>query len=262
VAGATGAFGLLAWLGAAHLPADPAIVALLGGALALAAAASLFAWLGYLAIEPYLRRQTPELLIGWARVLEGRFNDPRVGRDVLWGVLLGATGSVAVILVNAIPTWFPFARQTTMPPLVSLGAGMSPLAALLQVPITSLVRALSLVCLAFLLRLMVRRRWAVFACLWLVGVLLAWGAENVPLEAPGAIVMGLVMAIAVTRFGLLATAAFTAATLVLISFPLLLSSGWYAPYALLATGLLVGLAAWAFRVSLGGQPVFGASLED
>ena len=86
---------------------------------------------------------------------------------------------------------------------------------------------------------MVKRRWAVFACLWLVGVLLAWGAENVPLEAPGAIVMGLTAAIAVTRFGLLATAAFTAASLLLVNFPLVLSSGWYAPYALIATGLLV-----------------------
>src|SRR5262249_7148808 len=47
------------------------------------------AWLMYMAIEPYLRRIWPEMLIGWTRVLTGRFRDPRVGRDVLIGACAG-----------------------------------------------------------------------------------------------------------------------------------------------------------------------------
>ncbi len=34
-----------------------------------------------------MRKYWPESLISWARVLDGRFSDPRVGRDVLAGVL-------------------------------------------------------------------------------------------------------------------------------------------------------------------------------
>ena len=40
-------------------------------------------WISYVAIEPYLRRLWPRTMISWARVLEGRWRDPLVGRDCL-----------------------------------------------------------------------------------------------------------------------------------------------------------------------------------
>ncbi len=71
-----------------------------------------FFWLLYIALEPYLRRRMPELLIGWARLLEGRLGDPRIGRDVLIGALFGAAYAVVAHVVNGLSSWFPFQIQT------------------------------------------------------------------------------------------------------------------------------------------------------
>ncbi len=47
--------------------------------------------LSYLAVEPFVRRAWPGFLVGWNRLLAGRFNDPRVGREWLAGCLVGMT---------------------------------------------------------------------------------------------------------------------------------------------------------------------------
>jgi hypothetical protein len=221
-----------------------------------------FAWGGYLAVEPYMRRQTPELLIGWARVLEGRFTDPRVGRDLLAGALLGSIASSIVHLVNGLPTWWSFPTQTTMPHLASLALGqLNAVGALCQLPAAAVTRGLSFACVVFLLRLLLKRAALVFVGIWILGAALTWGAENVALEAPGSIAAGLMLAIAATRLGLLATVSYVAVSLILLNFPLVFTSPWYTPYAVLVLALVVGLGIWSFRVSLGGQPVFGGSLD-
>ena len=43
----------------------------------------------YLAFEPYVRRHWPQAIVSWSRLTTGRIRDPLVGRDVLWGVILG-----------------------------------------------------------------------------------------------------------------------------------------------------------------------------
>jgi hypothetical protein len=64
--------------------------------LAIAIYGALNIWLFYVALEPYVRRFWPQLLIGWTRLLSGRFRDPVVGRDVLVGV---AAGMIAASLI-------------------------------------------------------------------------------------------------------------------------------------------------------------------
>jgi len=44
-------------------------------------------WLFYLALEPIVRRNLPELIVSWNRLLAGDWRDPLVGRDVLLGAL-------------------------------------------------------------------------------------------------------------------------------------------------------------------------------
>ncbi|HEX5071473.1 MAG TPA: protein kinase [Vicinamibacterales bacterium] len=46
-------------------------------------------YLVYLAIEPFVRRSWPTMLVGWSRALAGRFPDPLIGRDVLVGIAVG-----------------------------------------------------------------------------------------------------------------------------------------------------------------------------
>ena len=65
-----------------------------------------FMWVLYMAIEPYVRRRWPEMLISWTRVLSGNLYDSRVGRDVMLGALGGAAMAVIENSVNALPAWF------------------------------------------------------------------------------------------------------------------------------------------------------------
>ena len=60
-------------------------------------------WLLYLALEPFVRRLYPDMLIGWTRLLAGQLRDPRVGRDVLIGVALGV---FFALLSSAAPLLF------------------------------------------------------------------------------------------------------------------------------------------------------------
>jgi len=69
-----------------------------------------FMWVLYMAIEPYMRRRWPEMLISWTRVLTGKFYDARVGRDVMLGALGGAVMAIIQNSVNALPAWLHVAN--------------------------------------------------------------------------------------------------------------------------------------------------------
>ena len=60
------------------------------------------AWLLYLALEPYVRRFSPGILISWTRVLSGQIVDPRVGRDILIGVAVGVARGLAGRVVRLV----------------------------------------------------------------------------------------------------------------------------------------------------------------
>lgn len=54
----------------------------------------IFSWLMYLALEPYVRRYWPQVLISWTRVVQGQFRDRLVGRELLIGSLAGVMFAV------------------------------------------------------------------------------------------------------------------------------------------------------------------------
>jgi serine/threonine-protein kinase len=59
-------------------------------------------WLLYLALEPYVRRRWPHTLIAWSRLLDGRFRDPVVARDVL----VGLTGALLLhVFLTTLTVW-------------------------------------------------------------------------------------------------------------------------------------------------------------
>ena len=218
----------------------------------------------YLALEPYLRRQMPELLIGWARLLEGRFRDPRVGRDALIGALAGVLQTLVLHVTNALPTWVPILGQTTVfenNDMLSGGRWM--VAALLGLPEGVLQGAITLCTLLFVLRLVFKQ-----APIATVGVavsitLATLGGENVVLETPGSLMWGILIALVLTRIGLLGLVAMGLTFTVLQTLPLPIATD--APYALssiLVLAAVVGLAGCAFRTSIGPRPLFAASLGD
>jgi len=92
-----------AWIIAAHHAADPESEArMLSMGIGEAAATALIVWVFYIALEPGVRRTWPRAMIGWARLLAGRFRDAMVGREILLGIAAGAIGSQLFWLGTAV----------------------------------------------------------------------------------------------------------------------------------------------------------------
>ena len=263
--------GILSWAVTAHHTGDPAYWVLnsLLQAIGRALFAGAFFWLLYIALEPYFRRRLPELMIGWARLMEGRVRDPRVGRDILLGAFAG--GSLALLrhVVNALPTWFAFQGQTTMPLPFSIDSrdlqiiGANPLDYLVTVHIQALGMAFIPISLYFVFRLALRKPALAAAGLLVMETLLNLGRENPWLEFPQAILTAAVIVWVVTRFGLLAAISMRYFGLWLEFIPPSFDfAGWYAAFSMPALILLLLLAAYAFRVSIGKQRVLGSALLD
>ena len=61
------------------------------------------AWVVYLALEPFVRKHVPHLLVSWSRLLDGRWTDPIVGRDVLVAVIIAVWVEVLLGVVQSLP---------------------------------------------------------------------------------------------------------------------------------------------------------------
>jgi hypothetical protein len=218
----------------------------------------------YLGVEPLVRKHTPELMIGWARVLQGRFHDPRVGRDVLVGAVFGCIGMLSFSLVNALPTWVPFHGQTPIAPHYgSLASVRLLLGTVLDLPGQIIVPAFAVFGAWFLLRLLFRRTLPAAIALAAFITLRALGGENPVLEVPDALLTGVMTAWLITRHGLLALIASWLVRSMFLITPLpFTSSSPYAFQALLCGVAVLALVGWAFRNSLGGRPVFAFTIDD
>lgn len=60
-------------------------------------------WVGYLAVEPYVRRFWPESIVSWSRLLTGNWHDRLVRRDILVGTVFG----VAMVLLVEVDALLP-----------------------------------------------------------------------------------------------------------------------------------------------------------
>jgi serine/threonine-protein kinase len=231
--------------------------------VAIATAQGLVTWGVYFALEPVVRQRMPSLLLGWARLLEGRVRDARVGRDVLIGLCLGAAIGVLFHLVNGLPTFVSLPIQTSVPQLTVGSNRMVPLAVPFAACLQGVSRAFGIVAMLFVVRLATRKTWALTALLALVLALFNLGAENPRLEIPSAIVGGALYAITAVHFGLLSLAVMWLTQVLVITLPVGIGFGlWYGPYAWATLVILGGLAAWSFITSLGGRPAFGSLGES
>ena len=164
-----------------------------------AAGNGLLAWTMYVALEPYARRRWPQMLVSWSRLLEGRWRDPLIGRDLLAGSLVAvATQSLNIL---AFVLW-----ATPRPPLFGSDSWMGLSRVLAELP--SLLSqgawvAFGLMLLLVGIRIVVRREWlaiiGVVAVVFAISVLQGFNL----LVAVGALTT-IAYVLVATRLGLVA----------------------------------------------------------
>ncbi len=219
-------------------------------------------WMLYVTLEPYVRRHWPQAIISWSRLLGGEWRDPLVGRDLLWGVLLGVLWSVIV------GVGFLFLkREGATPQLASTSLLMGSrqvLGSWLYNCVQSILGTLNFFFLLFLLRVILRNKW--LALVFFIGIFTALNtlrSDHPQIVWPVWLIVYTLAAGAVSRFGLivLATAVFTAN--VALNLPYTLDfSRWYASHVTAILVCFAAIAAWGFYTSLGGQKVWKDDLFE
>jgi serine/threonine protein kinase len=221
------------------------------------------AWMFYLAVEPYLRRRWPHMLISWSRVLDGRLRDPLVGRDVLLGLTTGTLTCAIWGLTRSIEMMYagaagPAAELTH----ISMQTPHGIIYTFTYFTSMGITYALGWVALVLLFRLIVRNNTAAFVMLVLVmGAVTISDAPRI--EYPLSLLMLTPLAFVMRRVGVLALATAFMAQFGLDSVPLTLDlTQWFALRSSAVLLIFALLGAWAFRVALAGKPAFGSMMAE
>lgn len=241
------------WVFQAHFSTVENFIALLFMAIATALLWSGGVWVLYLALEPYVRRYWPQAIISWTRALSGRWRDPLVGRDVLYGAILG------LLFCDLYALRFYLVERLGGSPIILntdyLGSAREALGAWFAFIPADISVNLVLFLLLFLLRVLLRKSWlgaAAFVLLWtaLKSVSSDYPAVDWPMQA----LLYTSLAAGALRYGLvtLVIALFTAD--MALNIPVTLNpAAWYFTPATLALASVAALAIWGFYTALAGQ---------
>jgi serine/threonine-protein kinase len=239
------------WVCQVHLVATAGFFAMFLLAVCTSVFYGVLLWTVYLALEPFVRRQWPQVLVSWTSVLTGRF-DAIVGRDVLIGVALGVWFA---LLFRIISLTSPGETTVSFPGDVDVLLGLrSTLGVVLEEAPYAIRNVLLYFFILFVFRVLLRNRWAaILAFTAFFTVLQALGNDRPWLGALLGILYFGSAAVVIVRFGgLLAfvVGAFVSALLfdVVVTVD---TSAWYLGNTVLLVGIVVALAIWGFYVAVG-----------
>ena len=211
-------------------------------------------WTIYLALEPFVRRHWPRVLVSWTNVLTGHASDAVVGRDALIGVALGIWFALLFRAIAAINGEGP----VNFPGEVELLLGLrSTIGVVLQEALYAIRNVLFYFFILFVLRMLLRSQWAaiiVFTAFFTV--LNALGNERVWLGGVIGLLYFGTAAFVIVRFGgLLAFVIGAFVSSLLFDVVLTLdSSAWYLGSNGLVLAVVAVLAIWAFYTATGRRP--------
>jgi hypothetical protein len=225
-------------------------------------------WLVYLGLEPYVRRHSPDSLIGWTRLISGSWKDPRVGADVMIGVSAGLAMTILYAFHNVIPPLF--GRPEPLPigtdPTVLIGT--REVLAYLCTRIAGGVQGAMLCVVGYVaLRLLLRRPWLA----GLAAVVLFTPVAINGMFPPGTPVLDVALGSAlitvlvalIVRVGLLATMVALTVHFVLLRAPLTLelwswrgAAAWWFIGAVAIAGLGGAYIARRGHTSVAAQPAY------
>jgi serine/threonine-protein kinase len=246
---------LVKWILSAHQVAGPEEFDLIKMALANAAFTGIRYWILYLALEPWVRRYWPQSLVTWARLLAGRWRDPLVGRDVLFGCLLGL---VYLLLFQGyfFANLYHGGGPESLLDATNLKGARYWASSLVRHLDGSVGGALFFFLLLFLLRAALRKQWLAGAVFVLIFVGLRWAGTGPWYTPLFLLAIWTTLVVVMLRFGLFATMCLV----FLIDTPLntLLTTdftAWYGQSSWVFVAIVTAAAVWGFRTSLGGRPL-------
>ncbi|MEM6989110.1 MAG: serine/threonine-protein kinase [Myxococcota bacterium] len=184
--------------------------------------------LAYGAIEPYARRTMPRALVSWNRVLRGRFGDPMVGRDVLYGLAVG----FAAVIAAAVGVMLD--HGTLAPAAVTVGGGFRALGPVFGSLLFGPAMALVLLAALLTINTVIKRRQLAIAIV-VVAIGLGWNGPDFGRFVGIILAAGLLGVI--LRFGVLTGVTAAAVGFAGLQLPLALSS---------RVGSGTALAVWPF----------------
>ncbi|MBI4474890.1 MAG: serine/threonine protein kinase, partial [Acidobacteria bacterium] len=213
-------------------------------------------WVLYIALEPFVRRGWPQILVSWTRVLAGEWRDPLVGRDVLIGCAVGVTLRGIIRLSFLLPLWFGYPEEMPIPLVLTTLSGTNlNIPAIIDCVMPGLFNGFGSLFLFCFLRVLLRKEWLAAVAVILVLSLPDILASQSPLiAAPVMVAFGTLNLLVIVRVGLAAavTAFFTFQ--ILLKYPMTFdASAWYAGIGFTGFFVLAAVAIFGFRTSLGNQ---------
>jgi serine/threonine-protein kinase len=217
-------------------------------------------WLVYIGVEPFLRRRWPNLIISWNRLLAGNYRDPLIGREILIGGVCGVVIWVLGFLPQLILKWLgkPYDVNVFTPPIRGLRSMIDQLSFDL---FSSLFVPLTLLLIALIFTIVVRKRWLAALIIWFVWLVLNVNSPSLAAYICGAIGSALALYV-ILRYGLLTGyLCFLFANVVSDNATTTNFSLWYGPEStIFALTICIGLIAYGFYTSLAGQKIFQGQL--
>jgi serine/threonine-protein kinase len=232
-------------------------------------------WLMYMALEPYVRRRWPWRIVSWNRLLDGRWRDPLIGRDILVGAFAAVWACAIMQVMNLVPLWL---KQAPLRPILYFFDSdqfTKPAGMIASMPLYSVMVSISLLFLLLVLVVMLRREWlgvgayfVLAVCAEMVPGITKQNPEqemNLVHVAFYLVLLSLLVAtnlFVLLKFGLLASATGYLYGLLYVSPVTTDVTVWY--FSTSVTYLLVfsAIAAYAFYISLGNRPLFAPGWLD
>ena len=230
---------------------------LFGGFAGWAVIQASLIWLFYIALEPFVRRRWPHILVSWTRLLSGEWRDPVIGTNVLVGCVAGLVTACffRLELVAAELLSYPAANAPTGLPDIQLLGANGIVSFLLGEASADTLGSLGLLLFVLLLRMLVRRDWVAIAVGTIVLTAPALAAPTF-LGVVSLACMSLLTLLVLMRVGLVAVMVSLFVYRVFLVFPITFdTSAWYAGYGYAALLVVVSLALFGFRTALGDRPL-------
>ncbi len=249
-----------------HIPTIWGELSIIYEAISYAVVTAIVVGLMYFALEPFVRRSWSEMLISWSRLISGDFRDPMVGRDILVGGLMGF-GHLAGIHIGMLIFQTYIGKFDTVVSFYKL-APLNSVAGLIGTffdnIVTNTAVGLIAVFIAFFLFLLTGKKYLgvlAVGVLFLILQMLIVISTFHWLLVIGAIINSVCMMVALGRHGLLGMISFWFFFEAIYLYPITFdTSSFYFPQTVLTLTVILGIAFYAFYISIAGQPIFRGSV--